>query len=87
MKLEGRTILVTGSTDGVGRVVAQKLAESGAHIVVHGLGSPRVLCIELRLRNADAQVSSERNDSTGEKVQQSPETRREQKKRKGKAHP
>jgi NAD(P)-dependent dehydrogenase (short-subunit alcohol dehydrogenase family) len=36
MNLEGRTILVTGSTDGVGRVVAQKLADSGAHIIVHG---------------------------------------------------
>src|SRR5262249_19312901 len=41
MKLEGRTILVTGSTDGVGRVVAQKLAESGAHIVVHGRNQDR----------------------------------------------
>jgi len=41
MTLEGRTILVTGSTDGVGRVVAQKLAESGAHIVVHGRNQDR----------------------------------------------
>jgi NAD(P)-dependent dehydrogenase (short-subunit alcohol dehydrogenase family) len=41
MNLEGRTILVTGSTDGVGHVVAQKLAESGAHIVVHGRNQDR----------------------------------------------
>jgi len=36
MDLEGRTILVTGSTDGVGRLVAQRLAASGAHVLVHG---------------------------------------------------
>jgi NAD(P)-dependent dehydrogenase (short-subunit alcohol dehydrogenase family) len=41
MNLEGKTILVTGSTDGVGRVVAQKLANSGAHIVVHGRNQDR----------------------------------------------
>src|SRR5215469_8378962 len=41
MKLEGKTILVTGSTDGVGCVVAQKLADWGAHIVVHGRNSDR----------------------------------------------
>ncbi len=31
-----KVIMVTGSTDGLGRAVAQKLAESGAHIIVHG---------------------------------------------------
>jgi NAD(P)-dependent dehydrogenase (short-subunit alcohol dehydrogenase family) len=39
--LAGKTIVVTGSTDGVGRVVAQKLAESGAHVVVHGRNQDR----------------------------------------------
>lgn len=41
MNLEGKTILVTGSTDGVGRVVAQKLADWGAHVVVHGRSHDR----------------------------------------------
>jgi NAD(P)-dependent dehydrogenase (short-subunit alcohol dehydrogenase family) len=31
-----RVILVTGSTDGLGREVARKLAATGAHIIVHG---------------------------------------------------
>lgn len=36
MDLSGKVALVTGSTDGVGRVVARKLAEAGAMVLVHG---------------------------------------------------
>jgi NAD(P)-dependent dehydrogenase (short-subunit alcohol dehydrogenase family) len=36
MDLSGKVALVTGSTDGVGRVVARKLAEDGAMVLVHG---------------------------------------------------
>ncbi len=35
-KLEGKTALVTGSTDGVGRLVAEKLGAMGARVLVHG---------------------------------------------------
>ena len=34
--LQGKTALVTGSTDGVGRVVAERLAGAGARVLVHG---------------------------------------------------
>jgi len=34
--VNGKTALVTGSTDGVGRFVAQKLAEDGWRVLVHG---------------------------------------------------
>jgi NAD(P)-dependent dehydrogenase (short-subunit alcohol dehydrogenase family) len=34
--LKGKTILVTGSTDGVGRYVAGKLGAEGARVLVHG---------------------------------------------------
>ena len=49
-KLEGRTALVTGSTDGVGRVVAKRLAAAGARILIHGrdLGRGQGLIAELR---------------------------------------
>jgi NAD(P)-dependent dehydrogenase (short-subunit alcohol dehydrogenase family) len=36
MNLADKTVLVTGSTDGVGKLVAQRLAETGAHVLLHG---------------------------------------------------
>ncbi len=36
MKMDGKTVLITGSTDGVGRYVAAKLAAAGARVLVHG---------------------------------------------------
>jgi NAD(P)-dependent dehydrogenase (short-subunit alcohol dehydrogenase family) len=36
ISLKGKTALVTGSTDGVGRVVAQRLGNMGARVLVHG---------------------------------------------------
>jgi NAD(P)-dependent dehydrogenase (short-subunit alcohol dehydrogenase family) len=41
MRLEGKTILVTGSTDGVGRVVAKHLAAEGANVLIHGRSQQR----------------------------------------------
>jgi len=35
-RLDGKTALVTGSTDGVGRLVAARLGEAGAYVLVHG---------------------------------------------------
>jgi NAD(P)-dependent dehydrogenase (short-subunit alcohol dehydrogenase family) len=36
MKMDGKTVLITGSTDGVGRYVAANLAAAGAKVLVHG---------------------------------------------------
>jgi len=36
MNVKGKTILVTGSTDGVGRWVAERLGAGGARVIVHG---------------------------------------------------
>ena len=37
----GKTALVTGSTDGVGRLVAKRLAEASFHVYVHGRDQKR----------------------------------------------
>jgi NAD(P)-dependent dehydrogenase (short-subunit alcohol dehydrogenase family) len=36
MATKGKTILITGSTDGVGRYVAERLAAGGWRVIVHG---------------------------------------------------
>jgi NAD(P)-dependent dehydrogenase (short-subunit alcohol dehydrogenase family) len=40
-ELSGNTALVTGSTDGVGRLVARKLGQAGARVLVHGRDAER----------------------------------------------
>lgn len=40
-KLTGKTALITGSTDGVGRFVARRLGEAGARVLVHGRDAER----------------------------------------------
>jgi len=39
--MAGKTILITGSTDGLGREVAMRLGKLGAHILVHGRNTTR----------------------------------------------
>jgi NAD(P)-dependent dehydrogenase (short-subunit alcohol dehydrogenase family) len=41
MNMDGKTVLVTGSTDGVGRYVAARLAADGAKVLIHGRDAAR----------------------------------------------
>jgi NAD(P)-dependent dehydrogenase (short-subunit alcohol dehydrogenase family) len=41
MSMDGKTVLVTGSTDGVGRYVAGQLAAAGAKVLIHGRDGER----------------------------------------------
>jgi NAD(P)-dependent dehydrogenase (short-subunit alcohol dehydrogenase family) len=41
MNMDGKTVLVTGSTDGVGRYVAAQLAAAGAKVLIHGRDKER----------------------------------------------
>src|ERR1043165_7044688 len=40
-ELTGKTVFITGSTDGVGRLVARRLGEAGARVLVHGRDAER----------------------------------------------
>jgi NAD(P)-dependent dehydrogenase (short-subunit alcohol dehydrogenase family) len=41
MNMAGKTVLITGSTDGVGRHVAARLAADGAKVLIHGRDAKR----------------------------------------------
>jgi NAD(P)-dependent dehydrogenase (short-subunit alcohol dehydrogenase family) len=41
MPFRGKTALVTGSTDGLGREIARTLAAGGAHVIIHGRNAER----------------------------------------------
>jgi NAD(P)-dependent dehydrogenase (short-subunit alcohol dehydrogenase family) len=45
MEMGGKTVLITGSTDGVGRYVAAKLASAGAKVLIHGRDRARAMAL------------------------------------------
>jgi NAD(P)-dependent dehydrogenase (short-subunit alcohol dehydrogenase family) len=50
MTIKGKTVLVTGSTDGVGRYVAERLGERGARVIVHGRDRARGEAVVKRVK-------------------------------------
>jgi NAD(P)-dependent dehydrogenase (short-subunit alcohol dehydrogenase family) len=50
MKMDGKTVLITGSTDGVGRYVAATLAAAGAKVLVHGRDRERAKALVEEIR-------------------------------------
>jgi len=50
MNMDGKTVLVTGSTDGVGRYVAAKLAAAGAKVLIHGRDGARAKTLADEIR-------------------------------------
>jgi len=50
MDMAGKTVLITGSTDGVGRYVAAKLAAAGANVLIHGRDEARATTLADEIR-------------------------------------
>jgi NAD(P)-dependent dehydrogenase (short-subunit alcohol dehydrogenase family) len=50
MKMDGKTVLITGSTDGVGRYVAAQLAAAGAKVLIHGRDKVRAKTLADEIR-------------------------------------
>ena len=42
-KFAGKTVLVTGSTSGIGLGIARAFAAGGANLMMNGLGEPRAI--------------------------------------------
>src|SRR5215469_5860650 len=56
LHLNGKVILITGGTDGLGAALADRLIEEGARVAVCGRDPSRLAATEQRLRDADALV-------------------------------
>jgi NAD(P)-dependent dehydrogenase (short-subunit alcohol dehydrogenase family) len=52
MSVEGKVILVTGSTDGIGMQTALDLAGMGAHVIVHGRNRERGESVQHEIQRA-----------------------------------
>ncbi|MFQ5895956.1 MAG: SDR family NAD(P)-dependent oxidoreductase [Nitrospinota bacterium] len=60
MKLQGETALVTGSTRGIGRAIAERLGREGARLIVNGRSEERAekTAAELRARGFEARAAA-----------------------------
>jgi NAD(P)-dependent dehydrogenase (short-subunit alcohol dehydrogenase family) len=52
MEMAGKTVLITGSTDGVGRYVAAQLAKAGADVLIHGRDAARAQTLTDEIKRA-----------------------------------
>lgn len=71
-KLRGKTAIVTGSTRGIGRAIALRLASEGASVVVHGTDSTRGQATAQAIGDAGGRagvcLGDVADDSFGEKL-------------------
>jgi NAD(P)-dependent dehydrogenase (short-subunit alcohol dehydrogenase family) len=52
MEMKGKTVFITGSTDGVGRYVAATLAAGGANVLIHGRDKARAKTLSEEIKRA-----------------------------------
>jgi gluconate 5-dehydrogenase len=65
--LSGRTALVTGSSRGLGRAMAEGLADAGARVVINGIDEARLAAAAEEMRGCGRDVLAARFDVTAER--------------------
>jgi 3-oxoacyl-[acyl-carrier protein] reductase len=72
LELDGKRALVTGSSSGIGEVIAERLAREGARVVVHGRDAVRTEQVAAAIRatgaEAHATVGDLANDDQADAV-------------------
>ena len=56
MNMAGKTVMITGSTDGVGRYVAARLAADGAKVLIHGRDAARAATLIEEIKRSGQQA-------------------------------
>ena len=64
LHLNGKVVLITGGTDGLGAALADRLVEEGARVAVCGRDAGRLAATEQRLRDAGGDALAVRADVT-----------------------
>src|SRR3954462_3819414 len=67
-RLEGKVVMVTGATRGIGIAAAERLGAEGAHLVLAARGEDAGRAVEARLREAGAEavfVAADMTDAQG----------------------
>lgn len=62
LELEGKRMLVTGSSAGIGAATAEAIAREGAHVCVHGIHQDKVNAVCERLRVFSQTISTAAGD-------------------------
>lgn len=61
-RLDGRTALVTGASQGIGETIATRLAAQGARVVLAARGEEKLAVLAARIRDAGGEASTLRLD-------------------------
>ena len=48
--MESKTIFVTGTTQGIGKITATALAKQGHHIIIHGRSKSKLLAVQEEIK-------------------------------------